>query len=127
MEFALEAGRARDLWITNADACLRVEIDGREVARAEVARPGGSTSVSVALDGEPVEIERAEVARDLIYAASDGAREREWRLGPDEVFLLGDNSVDSRDSRQMGPIALDRLIGRVLCVAWPPRRIRLLR
>jgi hypothetical protein len=36
------------------------------------------------------------------------------RLGPDEAWLLGDNSATSIDSRRYGPVTLDALVGR----AW---------
>jgi hypothetical protein len=52
---------------------------------------------------------------------------RELQLGIEEVYVLGDDPTRSRDSRAMGPIPLDRLIGRPTHVVWPPsawRRIQ---
>jgi signal peptidase I len=52
-------------------------------------------------------------------------------LGPDEAWLLGDASDDDAlargdgrpvDSRRFGPVARDRLVGRVWLRYWPPRR-----
>ncbi len=40
-------------------------------------------------------------------------------LGPDEYFVLGDNRTQSYDSRMLGPIPRDFIIGRVLFRAWP--------
>lgn len=45
-------------------------------------------------------------------------------LGPDQVWVLGDNPCDSRDSRVFGPVSLDLVRGRVLLTLWPPRRPR---
>ena len=44
---------------------------------------------------------------------------RELSVGPDEVYVLGDDPTRSRDSRAMGPIPLKRLIGRPTYVVWP--------
>ena len=38
------------------------------------------------------------------------------------VFVLGDNRGDSEDSRRLGAIPRDRLIGRVELRIWPPAR-----
>ena len=45
-------------------------------------------------------------------------------LGPQEVFLLGDNSRDSRDGRDWGPTPLSAVVGRPLFVVWPPGCLR---
>jgi signal peptidase I len=41
----------------------------------------------------------------------------------DHYVLLGDNRTQSCDSRTWGPVARDKLIGRVFAVYWPPDRI----
>ena len=50
-----------------------------------------------------------------------------WNLGDDEFFLLGDNRARSTDSRQLGPIRLDRIEGIVRCRYWPLHKLRLVR
>jgi hypothetical protein len=46
-------------------------------------------------------------------------------LGPDDYFLLGDNSAASTDSRHFGPIKASQLLGHPLAVVWPePRWLR---
>lgn len=37
----------------------------------------------------------------------------------DGLILLGDNPADSLDSRQLGPMLFDRLVGRVCGRVWP--------
>jgi signal peptidase I len=43
-------------------------------------------------------------------------------LGPDDYFLLGDNSAASTDSRHFGRVQGADLIGRPLAVVWPEPR-----
>lgn len=46
-------------------------------------------------------------------------------LGPDDYFLLGDNSAASTDSRHFGSVKAPQLLGRPLAVVWPrPRWLR---
>jgi signal peptidase I len=41
------------------------------------------------------------------------------QIGPDEVFVMGDNRDDSQDSRFFGPIDEDLIVGRAFVVVWP--------
>jgi signal peptidase I len=43
------------------------------------------------------------------------------------LFVLGDNSASSKDSRYWGFVPKKYLIGRAMCIFWPPNRIRVLR
>ncbi len=41
------------------------------------------------------------------------------QLADDEVYLLGDNRDGSIDSREFGPVSLDRVVGTVVVRFWP--------
>jgi signal peptidase I len=43
---------------------------------------------------------------------------RPVKLGPDEIYVLGDHRDRSNDSRSLGPIPLERVKGRVLSIYW---------
>lgn len=68
------------------------------------------------------------VLRDLTYtdrgAFGVGAP---CDLGPDEYFLLGDLSSQSRDSREWGPVRAREIVGRPVAVVWPIERWRRIR
>ncbi len=49
------------------------------------------------------------------------------RVPADSYFVLGDNSVSSKDSRYWGFVPKDYLLGQALVVYWPPQRIRLIK
>lgn len=65
-------------------------------------------------------------------SAGNGCWGRPITLGPDEYFLLGDNSLGSFDSRhwlsaeghQPGALPRDLIAGRIVGIVWPPQRWR---
>ena len=44
------------------------------------------------------------------------------RLGKNEYFMMGDNRMESCDSRTWGPVARSAFIGPVVATYWPPQR-----
>lgn len=46
---------------------------------------------------------------------------------PHHIFVMGDNRSNSRDSRALGAIQIDRIIGRAWASYWPPQDVRLVK
>ncbi|MGQ0613205.1 MAG: signal peptidase I [Planctomycetaceae bacterium] len=122
--FLLEPGVWREVWISNADHLLRVELDGVEVASAPLETYGPAARCSLEASGQRAEVEGLEAARDVYYEQSPTAPGSTVVLRKDELFLLGDNSPHSRDSRHFGPVETRAVLGRAFFVAWPFSRIR---
>ncbi len=48
--------------------------------------------------------------------------DQELTLGPDEIFVMGDNRNNSFDSRYFGMVPEENVFGEFLAVYWPPSR-----
>ncbi len=46
-----------------------------------------------------------------------------YKVPPGSYFMMGDNRIDSGDSREFGPVARSQLVGRAFARYWPPARI----
>jgi signal peptidase I len=79
----------------------------------------------VGLPGETVEVRSGKVFVDGVqleeeYAQGRSYPDNAWVLGPDQLFVMGDNRELSLDSRSFGPIRLDGVVGKSLLIIWPP-------
>lgn len=71
------------------------------------------------------QITRVRLLRDLSWAdLGRFAVNGPLVLAPEELFLLGDNSSESLDSREWGPARQSWRVGKPLAVVWPPSRWR---
>jgi type IV secretory pathway protease TraF len=79
----------------------------------------------IGTSGLEVKVSRLRVYRDIYYTRGQGrnAVDRPIELGPDEFFVLGDNSPVSNDGRSWpeGTIKRSQLIGKPLVVHLPSR------
>jgi signal peptidase I len=132
---AIPAGRNVAVEAFDVDGRLRWVVDGVDaVAPVEVESPfppaanGGTRSSGVTILGRGMRarIRRVLVRRDVHYVAEGRfGVDRPLVLGPDEAFLLGDNSAASLDGREWGPTPTSSLVGVPFLIYWPPGRIRL--
>ncbi|MFH1640539.1 MAG: signal peptidase I [Candidatus Omnitrophota bacterium] len=62
------------------------------------------------------------------YNRGDFGREQEKIVVPeDSLFVLGDNSASSQDSRYWGFMPKKNLLGEAILIWWPPQRIRIIK
>lgn len=90
----------------------------------------------IALPGETIEMSNCEVSITEVGATQSRVLTEPYLdegvisstcggdFGPvsvpeDHVFVMGDNRSGSQDSRNLGPIAFDDLVGRAFVVFWP--------
>lgn len=84
---------------------------------------------SIGATGATVDVRAAQVLRDIYYTrlpegfAEQAPTAGSWRVGEDELFVLGDNSPFSQDSRVTAEpgVPISQLIGRPLVVHAPRR------
>ncbi len=137
VEFA--KGRHR-IGFENVSNSLAVDFDGRRVLEHAYERnrfhprDDAKSGMSLPTDriflgglGGRARFSAIRVLRDLHYTPrGEFAVGEALQLGPDELFLLGDNSRDSRDGRDWGPTPVSAVVGRPLRVLWPLERARAL-
>jgi signal peptidase I len=78
----------------------------------------------------PVDISHNPLGDSEPMSAATGCWGKPITLGPDEYYLLGDNTLDSDDSRfweafpghQPGGMPADKIVSRVAGIVWPPAR-----
>lgn len=96
---------------------------GKNLIKRLVGLPGETISMKhgqVYINGVPLD---EPYVNELCSAYA--CNNKEWVLGPDEYFVLGDNRNHSLDSHNFGPIHHDQIIGKVLARYWPPEEWRL--
>ena len=82
-------------------------VNGEEVDETGYIK-GGKDSVSSPLTGSD--------CKGLKMQPADGG----CRVPAGDVFVMGDNRADSQDSRVIGPVDEDKIIGRAFLIIWPP-------
>ncbi len=104
----------RDVWEDDdSDRSHRQERE--DVSNADSRDP--ISRIAIGAEGTKITVDRLRVLRDVHYLPPSYV-EPHWMLGPDEVFVVGDNVPLSRDSRhwKRPGVPVQQLWGRVLAV-----------
>ena len=91
----------------------------------------------IGLPGDVIKINRlGDVYRNGVlldeseYVYNDGCSgyfiEGEWHVGEDEIFVMGDHRDDSKDSRDIGPVKINTIIGHAVFRLFPLKDIGLI-
>ncbi len=87
--------------------------DSKNMIKRIIGLPGETISYKdniLYIDGKAYEEVNIEVATADFDQVS---------LGEDEYFVMGDNRINSSDSRDFGPVSKEHIIGRVVIRLWP--------
>ena len=79
----------------------------------------------IGLPGETVSVHNGVVSVNGVslaepYIAAPPAYDGDWTVPDGQLFVLGDNRNDSRDSHQWGLLPIENVIGRAVLIYWPP-------
>lgn len=66
------------------------------------------------------------LAEPYIYEQMNPNTEEDIIVPPSQIYVMGDNRNNSKDSRRIGPVLVDKVVGRADLVVWPLDRIHLL-
>lgn len=81
----------------------------------------------IGLPGEKVSVHNGVVSVNEVplaepYIASPPAYDGDWIVPDGQLFVLGDNRNDSRDSHQWGLLPVENVIGKAVVIYWPPEQ-----
>jgi len=86
----------------------------QDLIKRVIGLPGDTVKVSdgvVTINGE--KLQEPYIAQSPLYFG-------EWTIPSGNLFVLGDNRNDSRDSHQWGMLPLENIIGKSVVIYWPP-------
>lgn len=137
----IPAGESLQVSFSNRDNLLQFKISSQAhqlldlIARYDANyAPPGKTLVAGAAIGPQVQLsginlhaklQRLRVRRDLHYVGiGEHGVARPLSLGPDQLFVLGDNSMHSADGRLWGATPMAEIMGLPKAVVWPLEQAR---
>ena len=85
----------------------------------------------IGLPGETITIRNGEVLingkiLEEPYIAQSPVYSGEWAVPDGQLFVLGDNRNDSKDSHQWNYLPKENIIGKALLIYWPPPEWKLI-
>jgi signal peptidase I len=92
----------------------------QDLIKRVIGLPGETVSIqnnSVKIDG--LSLQEPYIAQAPLYSG-------EWIVPEGNLFVLGDNRNDSKDSHQWGLLPVENVIGKALMIYWPPREWKLI-
>jgi len=92
----------------------------QDLIKRVIGLPGETVSIrqnNVLINGLP--LEEPYIAQAPLYSG-------EWTVAEGQLFVLGDNRNDSKDSHQWGLLPMENVIGKALVIYWPPNDWKLI-
>lgn len=137
----IPVGQELQISFSNRDNLLLFKVSSADemllnlIARYDANQaPPGKTLVAGASIGPQVQLsgtnlnatlQRLRVRRDLHYVGiGEHGVARPLSLGPDQLFVLGDNSYHSVDGRVWGATPMSEVMGLPMAVVWPLEQAR---
>jgi len=95
-----------------------------------VGLPGESIEISngdILINGKAIE-QNSPLTGRYYYNRGDFGKEGESiKIPSNAYYVLGDNSISSRDSRYWGFMPKKYLLGKAFLIYWPPNRIKIIK
>lgn len=92
-----------------------------DLIKRVIGLPGDMISVQdgvLSINGTPI---------DEPYINAPPAYNGTWKVEQGDLFVLGDNRNDSRDSHQWGLLPIKNVIGRAVVIYWPPKEWQIIK
>jgi len=124
--------------VTNVDGIFSVEVNGSGVLQdnyTEVKPPEGQPSSIRLGASKNIVFDNIEISRDVYYTkmgprpigGGTWGKDAVYALGDGEYLALGDNSPNSLDGRDWGPVPKENIVGKAFFILTPFRRLGFLK